>query len=87
MFLPGERNQRQWLRWSFNWTEQWTVRQKTLTSPVSQHSIDIDNTRVKLVRQLDGAQDSSSDDDGDNNDDDNDNDNKINEEVSLMLSA
>ena len=87
MFLPGERNQQQWLRRSFNWTEQWTARQMTLTSPVSQPTVDIDNTRVKLVRQLDGAHDSSSDDDGDNHDDDNDNDNKINEEVSLMLSA
>ena len=59
----------------------------TLTSPVSQPTVDIDNIRGKLVRQLDGAHDSSSDDDGDNNDDDNDNDDKINEEVSLMLSA
>ena len=87
MFLPGERDQRQWLKWSFNWTEQWTSRHITLTSPVSQPTIDIDNTRVELVRQLDGAHDNSSDDDGDNNDDDSDNDNKINEEVSLILSA
>jgi hypothetical protein len=87
MFLPGERNQRQWLRWSFNWTGQWTARQMTLIYPVSQPTVNIDDTRVKLVRQLDGAHDSNSDDDDVNGDDDNDNDNKINEEVSLMLSA
>ena len=70
MFLPGEGNQRQRLRRSFNWTGQWTARQMTLTSPVSQPTVNIDNTRAKLVRQLDGAHDISSNDDGDDNDDD-----------------
>ena len=41
---------------------------------VTDHCVDIDNTRVKLVRQLDGAHDSSSDDDGDDDDDDDDDD-------------
>ena len=65
MFLPGERNQRQWLRRSF-------IPLSTLTTLVSSLS---DNSTVLTT----------ADDDGDNNDDDNDN--KINEEVSLMLSA
>ncbi|KAK2187844.1 hypothetical protein NP493_153g09016 [Ridgeia piscesae] len=41
---------------------------------VTDHCVDIDNARVKLVRQLDGANDSSSDDDGDDDDDDDDDD-------------
>ena len=85
MFLPGERNQRQRLRGSFNWTGRWTARQITVTSPVSQSTVDVDNTHVKFVRQLDSAHNTAqmmmvttmmmTDD------------NKINEEVSLMLAA